>query len=78
MKMFVFTHVSSDDLEEILKNCDEITRKVAYEEAKRNLVDTMQKAIVEFADACDTEEKFEMFSKKFGEFMETASKTLGI
>ena len=66
-------------LEELLKCCDEAEKKQAeYRKLKREMTDSMQDAIAKFSDACDTEEKFEILTKQFGEFMETVTKSLDL
>ena len=78
MKVYIFNDVSGKNLEEILKNCEEVENKLEYEKAKQQLILTMLDAVAKFADALDTEEKFESFAKQFGEFMDNAAKSLDL
>ena len=54
MKVYIFNDVSEKNLEEILKNCEEVENKLEYEKAKQQLILTMLDAVAKFADALDT------------------------
>ena len=73
MKLFVVTNVSGDvsgdDIKEVLKNYDEFTKKFTLNRTKILLVGSMQNAIKECVDLCDTEEELDTLTKRFGEFV---------